>query len=626
MREDQQARTRSESRRRLFLVLTIALPIAFFFCVESGLRLVGYGGDYPLFVEAEDLPGYLVANDQVIHRYYAAAPELSIVGIHFQREKPANGYRIVVQGASTAAGFPYGRWGGLAGMLGHRLEMTYPDREIEVITTALAAVNSYTLLDFVDEIIEIEPDAVLIYAGHNEFVGILGVGSGLSASGSRPLVLLQLELRKLRCFQLLEEVIRTGSGYIRGLVAANGSKQDSSRGTLLSDAASSASAPYGSVLYQKGAEQWEANLGAILQKYREAGIDVYIGTVASNEKDQKPFSGLVSDRVDRAQWDLDWRAFRAAAETSDVELARSSLLLLLEQDRDAAEVWYALGQLELDEGHIEAARDAFRSAKDRDALRFRAPEIFNQIIRDLARDFDAQLVDVQEHLGEIAPHGILGDDLFLEHVHPNDRGYFFLADAYYRALEMHGPLGAWEKDPTRTHPLKDMPITILDRIHADLSVLELKSTYPFQVSEHPVRIPEPKSEIERTAQELHRGEIGWLQAMENLMQFLRKAGRLERAAVVARMAATTYPSESAPNYTAGVLLEETEHFVLARKYLSRSLRSSPNSVATLAALVSTNLALGDAQQADGYYERLRRIAPTHPAVAAHAVLGRKPPE
>ena len=49
----------------------------------------------------------------------------------------------------------------------------------------MAAVNSYVLLDFVDEILDVDPDAVLIYAGHNEYLGVFGVASGLTATRSR---------------------------------------------------------------------------------------------------------------------------------------------------------------------------------------------------------------------------------------------------------------------------------------------------------------------------------------------------------------------------------------------------------------------------------------------------------
>ena len=43
---------RSASRERLFLLLMILLPLFLLAGLELGLRLVGFGGDYPLFVDS----------------------------------------------------------------------------------------------------------------------------------------------------------------------------------------------------------------------------------------------------------------------------------------------------------------------------------------------------------------------------------------------------------------------------------------------------------------------------------------------------------------------------------------------------------------------------------------------
>jgi hypothetical protein len=47
--------------------------------------------------------------------------------------------------------------------------------------------------------------------------------------------------------------------------------------------------PLGSALYRRGLEQFRANLAALLARYRAAGVPVFVGTVASNERDQPPF-------------------------------------------------------------------------------------------------------------------------------------------------------------------------------------------------------------------------------------------------------------------------------------------------------------------------------------------------
>jgi lysophospholipase L1-like esterase len=608
MQEEQRELT--IERKRLLLAITLFSPILILLSFELGLRLVGFGGTYPLFVDAPGMPGHLQANPQVIRRYYSTAPELRIDTIYFKRKRTLGSYRIVVQGGSTAAGFPYGRWGGLAGMLGDRLEVTFPDREIEVISTAMAAVNSYTLLDFVDEIIEIEPDAVLIYAGHNEYLGIMGVGSALSSARFRHVTLLHLELRKLRTYQWIQWLISVG----KGVLVAPDDAAGEDRGVLMARAASGARIPFASGLYHQGARQFEANLRLILKKYQRAGIPVYLGTLVSNERDQKPFSSEISDQVDRERWEQIWQTHRRAQQAGDIDSARNALSHLLELDDNAATVWYALGQLAQEAGETRAAREAYRNAKDRDQLRFRAPEAFNQLIRQLAESYGATLVDVQQHLADASPNGIVGDELLLEHLHPNAEGYFLLADAYYEALKQNGEIGSWSQAPSRVRAERDMPITVLDRILADHAVRELEGTYPFDETGQEISFPTPVNEIERLAEQRRRGELDWLDSMEGLLQIHRKAGRKEEAVVVARMAAQAYPTERAPNFSAGMLYMDLKQFALARHYLDRSLLADADDAATLQALIHANLALDDEPRARAHLTHLKRIAPSHPVV------------
>ena len=77
----------------------------------------------------------------------------------FLKEKPANGYRIFVLGGSTTAGFPYGNNLDFARILNRRLSDQFPEKKIEIINCAMTAVNTYTVLDLMDEILEQQPDA-----------------------------------------------------------------------------------------------------------------------------------------------------------------------------------------------------------------------------------------------------------------------------------------------------------------------------------------------------------------------------------------------------------------------------------------------------------------------------------
>ena len=81
-----------------------------------------------------DYDGYLRTNPDILKRYFShpsLAPTISPDSFYFKEEKEADSFRIVVQGGSTAAGFPYGQTGSIAGMLHQRFKRLYPDKKIE---------------------------------------------------------------------------------------------------------------------------------------------------------------------------------------------------------------------------------------------------------------------------------------------------------------------------------------------------------------------------------------------------------------------------------------------------------------------------------------------------------------
>jgi hypothetical protein len=165
-------------RQRLLLLITVLTPLLLLGLAEIALRLAGIGQREPLFVPVASAPGYLQPNSAAIQRFFPdprRAPNVAIDTTWFPARK-APGTLHLRQGESSAAGFPYGRWASPGALLQQRLQRAYPDRNVEVISTAMAAVTSYVLLDFADEIIPRHPDAVVIYTGHNEYLGVGGGG------------------------------------------------------------------------------------------------------------------------------------------------------------------------------------------------------------------------------------------------------------------------------------------------------------------------------------------------------------------------------------------------------------------------------------------------------------------
>ncbi|MEM6648515.1 MAG: SGNH/GDSL hydrolase family protein, partial [Bacteroidota bacterium] len=342
----------SASKRRVFYLIALSIPVFFFLALEIGLRVGGYGASYPLFIPNEAATAYLYQNPDVGKRYFfnQAEPPRSVPD-YFLANKPDSALRIVVQGGSSAAGYPYYHGGSFSRMLKQRLQASYPDRHVEVINTAMAAINSYTLLDFADEIIDQQPDAVLIYAGHNEYYGALGVGSSESVGQFPGLIRLYLRLHDVRTVQLLRDGLRwivTQFGG-RGRGEAPGS-------TLMERMVAEQSIAYDSPIYAMGGAQFGGNLQRLLQRYADADIPVFVGTLASNER-FKPFIGA-PEQVPEA-WSQAYRQGLSAASTGDTTAAFAALTTAIAADGTAADAFYAKARIHDALGQYDAAADAY---------------------------------------------------------------------------------------------------------------------------------------------------------------------------------------------------------------------------------------------------------------------------
>ena len=542
------------AHRWLFRLSILAIPVLLFVLLEAGLRLGGYGHSYPLFIAVADAPGYLQANPEVVRRFVVEEtrePGVEIWPVPFPADKAPETLRIFVQGGSSAAGWPYGFGASLAGMLQQRLQASLPERNIEVITTAMTAVNSYTLMDFADEIIAQQPDAVLIYAGHNEYLGVLGVGSAVSAGRTRPVVLTYLALRDLRILQLLKH-----SYLDLTTPAASGEAPAQFRGTLMHRIVGKSHIAFDSPLYHRGEAQFRDNLTVLLERYRDAGIAVFIGTLASNEKDLAPFASLLAEGTDVAAWRRHLETGVDALFDGDTDLAGTSLEEALALDDSAASVHFALGRLFEKQGEYAAARLAYLEARDRDQLRFRAPQSFNRIIRAVATEQGAQVVEVEASLLDHAAHGIIGNELMLEHLHPNLGGYFLLADAYYQALLDDGIAGPVMQLVSREQAWSELPVTAVELQKANYEIIGLTADWPFQRSPTRPSYPARNSEIEQLAYSLFTRGTTWSSATQQLQTYYLQRQDTLAAARVAVLLADAYPYDTERQYRAAQLAQD----------------------------------------------------------------------
>src|SRR5690554_765275 len=158
-------------KKILFYGITLSIPVLFFVVLELSLRSVNYLGNTDLFVDPKVTMGdYLVPNQNFAARYFFYTNVIPGPSVDmFLQNKPENGYRIFAMGGSSAAAYPYGFNASFSRIVRDVLTDAMPNKKVEVVNVGISAVNSYTLFDQVDEILAQSPDAIMIYAGHNEF-------------------------------------------------------------------------------------------------------------------------------------------------------------------------------------------------------------------------------------------------------------------------------------------------------------------------------------------------------------------------------------------------------------------------------------------------------------------------
>ncbi|MCB9013005.1 MAG: hypothetical protein H6539_03100 [Bacteroidales bacterium] len=433
----------SRTRKIVFSAILYLFPILFLLILEAGLRVADYGENFDLFITNPDTSysDYKIVNPEIGAKYFHKLEYTSPRTDIFKKVKDPNTFRVFVMGSSTVFGFPYESNLMFPRILQSELEAKFPGKKIEVINTAITAINSYTLLDFTDDILAEKPDAVLIYAGHNEFYGAMGAASNEGLGRKRGIIMLNMKLMNFRLYQLLRnsiDKIRAGK---------NQTNQEMRQTTLMARIVGNNNIEYGSREYWMGIEQYRANVSSILEKASKKKVPVFISTLVSNVEGIRPLSSVNNDPTDSA--DIIYSHAKTAAETGD---------------------------------YGEAGR-LYTLARDLDRIRFRASSDINSTVEELSKKYNATLVPMVKEFEAHSPNGLVGNNLLTEHVHPNISGYFLMANTFYNALVNSGIIG--EKSDSISYA--DLVVfksfygyTELDSLLGYHRVENLRSHWPFR--------------------------------------------------------------------------------------------------------------------------------------------------
>ena len=348
----------SIGRRLVFVAITLVALLGFLEGL-AGLgvvwrphRVVDYGSgfseDSRLFVLYPDYPGY---------RRLASSKRVWFPMTRFLDPKPKDTLRLAILGGSSVA-IAHDELLGLAERLRLRLEGAY--REVEFIEAGGVSYGTARLVRVLFEVLEYQPDMVLIYSGHNEFLE-----AEVEQTVTLPLVRTQRLLARSGLYRFLRDRV------IDVRVAQAKSTALEPHGDLVAPTSfTKEQVAHRMTLYS-------ANLTTMIEAVGAAGVGVVIGPVPSNL--------LQLDLLGRVPRNVDVGALMTEQRYAEV---------------------------------LAVGRENLAGAQGRR----QASDVENAIIRAVAREHDLTLADVEKNVVEQEPHGIPGETLFNDHCHLNEAG------------------------------------------------------------------------------------------------------------------------------------------------------------------------------------------------------------
>ena len=518
----------SPRRRRAFFAITLAIPIILVGALEGALRLFNYGQDLSLFTtQAINGTTYYLLNHQVKARYFPNVSFAQTTSLdYFVMPKPAGHFRIFILGGSTAAGYPYGSNASFASFLRQRLSAIFPERAVEVINLGMTATNSYTVLDLARELPAYQPDLLIVYDGHNEFYGGLGINSQGLWGGSRFMSLLYLRLIHTRTFLLARDV------YTKLRALLSGESRKAPRDVSMELLGEGKFVPYGNAVYLAAEKSFAANLEDLREITRDARLPLILSTQVSNLRGQPPFASGDTSRLTAdvlSSFNARRRAGKLAWDQHRWTDALDAYSFAERIDTMFAQVHFAIARCLDVLGQRDRARTEYVIARDYDELRFRTSSDFNRRIVNMDDGKSVGVVDMESLFMAASPDSLIGNELILEHLHPNTAGYFLMARGYAEEMRRMGVMAStqeWEaRDTVSDRRLwDDRPTTPLDERIAIERTANLTSGWPF--TERALSVPPtlPRDTLEGMARKVIEGVWGTGDAHQAAAEYFRGIG------------------------------------------------------------------------------------------------------
>ncbi|MBM4001442.1 MAG: SGNH/GDSL hydrolase family protein [Planctomycetes bacterium] len=429
-----------------YRLLAVTLGLIPFVLVDCSLRLAGWGdadaGSDPFVGFHAIRPLFALDDDG---RAFRIPPSRGpyFASDAFPAEKGKDAYRVFCLGGSTVQGHPYSIETSFTTWLEIALRAADPRRDWQVINCGGVSYATYRLAPILSEVLDYEPDLIVLYAGHNEFLEDRSYAAARGAS--RSMVALHGVLSHWRLYQVARQAADRWFGA-----------PDRGPSAILPEEVDALLDYRGGLAHYHRDDAWAArvmdhfalNVDRMARMTALRRVPMIVIEPVTNLRDCPPFKYETSSLPDADERDrFEWR-WNAARDASDPEVAAAALREALRIDARHAGAHYYLARCLETLGRVDEARAHYIQAKDEDLCPLRIREPMYAALEDVAhRRAHVRLIDIRPIFESMSRNGIPGDDVMADHVHPRIEGHQWIAQRLVEELEAMGvvrPGPDWE--------------------------------------------------------------------------------------------------------------------------------------------------------------------------------------
>lgn len=352
-------------------------------------------------------------------------------------EKQEGTFRIVITGGSFARGDPYVHenhrnnltgipkgnpagqvggipgYGGLTSWLHVILSECFPSVTFEVLNAGFAGASSLKVKRIVKRLMQVKPDLVIVASGNNEG---FGTQTAIHKLFSHSVLYRALKKLIIRAPKQLDR-------YFCPDISVSGMKRVD--------------------------RDFRRNANEIIEITRKNDVSLALATLPVNLLYNGPSPYFANKPAPTFQ-DDEWikqsvflqgeSRYEEAIEAFDKSQSRAQAALL------AAQVCYKLGQFEKAKKYYKSFAQLCAQGRTRPSL--------NDQTRLLGQAYGVAIIDLENKMETISPHGLSGSEYFWDHCHLTWQGYYLMAEEIARVLIDEKIVSGVEGEP-RSMPQMD---------------------------------------------------------------------------------------------------------------------------------------------------------------------------